>query len=74
MTRSTAYAVLPHPDVRDTQILRLLAAGQTYAQIGRIVGLGEDSVRVHLKRVAVKVNAGNNCQLIAIAFRNGWIE
>jgi DNA-binding NarL/FixJ family response regulator len=74
MISAAVHHVLARPDVTDTQILRLLAAGQTHTEIGRVVGLPKDAVGTHMRRLSTKVNACNSNHLIAIAFRNGWIE
>lgn len=57
--RPVARALLPTPDVspadrlsaRELQVLRLLGKGMANKQIGRALGIGERTVKVHVGHV-----------------------
>ena len=59
---------------REAQTLRLLASGYTHAQIGRRMGLTELTVNTYVKRIRVKLNAGNKAELTRKAIQLGYLN
>ncbi|CAO3435312.1 LuxR family transcriptional regulator [Azospirillum doebereinerae] len=64
---STAPALTP----REQEVLRWMANGKTYGQIGQILGITERTVREHLDRAANKLGVDSKIQLVAEAVARG---
>lgn len=56
------------------RLVQHLAAGNTYAQIAKLVYRSHDGVKCALKETRDKVGARNSVHLVAMALSNGWIE
>jgi DNA-binding CsgD family transcriptional regulator len=54
---------------RQRQILQLIAAGRTHAEIGRQLYLTEDTVKTHLARIYTKIGATNAANAVDIGHR-----
>jgi len=65
---STAVAELT---ARETQIVRLLAAGLSNAEIAAELVVEVSTVKTHLGRAMVKIGARDRVQTVVWAFRNG---
>jgi hypothetical protein len=50
---------------------KCLAEGYSTAEIARALRITEDTVRTHIKRMPVRLNARTRAQAVAIAFREG---
>lgn len=50
---------------RELQVLRLLAAGRSNAQIGQELHLSEDTIKTHVQRVLIKLGARNRTAAVA---------
>jgi DNA-binding CsgD family transcriptional regulator len=60
---------------RERQVLELVAAGCSTAEIARALWITEDTVRTHIKRMLVRLGARTRAHAVAIAFREGlWSE
>jgi DNA-binding NarL/FixJ family response regulator len=59
---------------REVQVLRQLAGGNRNRDIGEILKISEETVKVHLKHVMEKLGASDRTQAVAIAVRRGMIE
>jgi two-component system invasion response regulator UvrY len=57
---------------REAETLRLLAAGLTHIQISRRLGVTEATVSTYVRRIRVKLNAGNKADLTRIAIKLGY--
>ena len=55
-------------------ILVHLASGMTYAQTGRSLGLAEETIRKHVKRMLVLVKARNSTEVVALAYDCGVLR
>jgi len=66
---------LPSPELsaRETEILRLIANGQTNKQIATRLGISEGTVRVHASNVFAKLGCSDRAQAVAVAFQRGII-
>jgi LuxR family quorum sensing-dependent transcriptional regulator len=58
---------------RELAVLRLAAAGAQSNEIARALGLGEETVRSHLKKAQTKLGARNRTQAVAEALRQNLI-
>lgn len=56
---------------REREILRWMANGKTYVQIGQILGITERTVREHLDRAANKLGVDSKMQLVTEAVARG---
>ncbi len=48
-----------------------MAEGYSTAEIARLLWITEDTVRTHIKRMLLRLNARTRAQAVAIAFREG---
>jgi DNA-binding NarL/FixJ family response regulator len=58
---------------REREILRLLAEGGSYAEIGGALFLSPDTVRAHAQRAMTKLGARTRTQAVAVALREAMI-
>jgi len=58
---------------RETEILHYVAGGRTNWEIGAILGISEETVRVHTKNIMKKLNATNRAHSVTIALNDGAI-
>jgi DNA-binding NarL/FixJ family response regulator len=68
--KARQYGLTP----RMQDILTHLATGHTYAQTGRSLGLAEDTIRKHVKKMLRLVNARNSLNAVAIAYDAGVLR
>jgi DNA-binding NarL/FixJ family response regulator len=61
-------------DPEELRMLRLVAAGLTYGEIGAQVYLSERTVRRHMNQVFAKLGAQSNAQAVAEAMRRGLLD
>jgi LuxR family quorum sensing-dependent transcriptional regulator len=61
------------PTPRELAVLRLIAAGNTTDEIAKSLGLGEETIRSHLKKVQARLGARNRAQAVAEAIRHRLI-
>ncbi|GAA4554240.1 response regulator transcription factor [Amycolatopsis samaneae] len=59
---------------RETQVLRLAAAGMTNARIGAQLRISEKSVKSHLSRIFRRLGAKNRANAVHIAYDQGIIS
>jgi DNA-binding CsgD family transcriptional regulator len=62
-----------HITPRELAVLRLASMGRRTAEIAKVLGLGEETVRSHLKKVQSKLGARNRAQATAEAVRQQLI-
>jgi DNA-binding NarL/FixJ family response regulator len=58
---------------REREVLRLLAEGGSYAEIGSTLFLSPDTVRAHAQRAMTKLGARTRTQAVAVALREAMI-
>ena len=77
------YAARPRPDAfpalatltaRELEVLRLLAAGASNAEIGDRLALSEATVKTHVGRVLDKLGVRDRVQAVIYAYESGLIE
>jgi DNA-binding NarL/FixJ family response regulator len=59
---------------REIEVLQHVSAGGRNREIGELLCISEDTVKVHLKRIMEKLRAKDRTQAIAIAVRRGIIR
>ena len=58
---------------REREVLRMLAEGGSYAEIGSTLYLSPDTVRAHAQRAMTKLGARTRTQAVAVALREAMI-
>jgi DNA-binding NarL/FixJ family response regulator len=58
---------------REVEVLRRIAEGDRNRDIGEHLGITEDTVKVHVKRIMDKLGAKDRTQAVAIGLRRGVI-
>jgi DNA-binding CsgD family transcriptional regulator len=71
MTRFDSPRAEPRITAREREVLELVAEGYSTAEIARLLWITEDTVRTHIKRMLLRLNARTRAQAVAIAFRQG---
>jgi DNA-binding NarL/FixJ family response regulator len=59
--------------MREVEVLRLVAEGQSNKQIGEELQLSALTVKSHLARIARKLGTGDRAEMVAVAMRAGVI-
>ncbi len=59
---------------RELEVLRHLAGGNRNRDIGELLFISEETVKVHVKNIMEKLGAGDRTQAITIAVRRGIIQ
>ena len=59
---------------REVETLRLVAAGNRNRDVGAILSISEDTVKVHVKHIMEKLGAADRTEAVVIAVRRGIIE
>jgi len=57
---------------REQEVLRLLAAGMSNAEIGQAIFLSEATVKTHIGRVLTKLECRDRVQAVVFAYRTGF--
>ena len=58
---------------RERDVLELLAAGETSTSAAAVLGLSESTVRTHVEKMLIKLDASNRAALVAKGFRLGYL-
>lgn len=58
---------------REREVLRMLAEGGSYAEIGSTLYLSPDTIRAHAQRAMTKLGARTRTQAVAVALRGGLV-
>ena len=72
-TESLAAANTPALTQRQIQVLTLVAQGQTYKEIGDMLGLTERTVKYHMGKILERLHVKNRAQAIAVARQQGLL-
>lgn len=77
------YSARPRPDAfpalatltaRELEVLRLLAVGDSNAEIGGRLALSEATVKTHVGRVLDKLGVRDRLQAVIHAYESGLVE
>ena len=56
---------------RESEVLRLLAQGKANKEIARLLDIGENTVKTHVRRILVKLNMQSRTQAAIFALQSG---
>lgn len=73
MRRKRAAAAALGITGREHEVLRLVVEGLTNAQIGAVLFVGVETVKSHVQRLLLKLDAKTRAQLVAEAFRRDLV-
>jgi len=73
-TQIAVHAIGEAPTEREIEILSLVAAGNPNKQIARRLGISEDTVKAHLKRIFAKLGVADRTHAVTVAAKRGIIE
>lgn len=58
---------------REMEVLKLICAGKTSAEIGMVLGMSEHTAYSHQMAIRRKAGVYKDTALVAFAFRNGLV-
>lgn len=73
ISNTNGLAVLHTLTERETEVLQLVAQGQTNQVIAKQLGIDERTVRVHVTHILQKLNLDNRTQAALYALRHGLV-
>ncbi len=59
---------------RELEILHLKASGYAHLEIAKILGISTNTIRVHINKVLLKLQAANTIAAIVMVIRDGGID
>jgi DNA-binding NarL/FixJ family response regulator len=59
---------------REAEVLFIVAAGNSNKHVAKILGISEDTVKVHMRAILAKLGASDRTHAVAIAFRRGILS
>lgn len=59
---------------RESEVLVCVSRGQNNREIGQSLGISENSVKMHLKRIFFKLGASDRTEAVDIAVRRGFLS
>ena len=73
MTQTAAKRSTTHLTPREREVVTLLAEGYSYAQIAGQLGISENTLKTHIKRIYSKLKVHNRTQAVLSAQRQSLI-
>lgn len=66
----------PHPELtpREQGVLGMLAQGKSYAEVGSMLGVSENTVRSHVRSIYEKLGASSKTEAVMIGLRAGLLR
>jgi DNA-binding NarL/FixJ family response regulator len=58
---------------REVEILSLVSEGNSNREVGEALGVTEETVKAHMKRIMIKLNARDRTHAAALAIRRGFL-
>lgn len=65
---------IPTLSTREAQCLNFAAEGKSGAEIGRVLGLSEDTVKTHLRRLYRKLRVVNRAHAVHVGHQLGLLK
>lgn len=59
---------------RETEILQLLAEGNSNGSMGKILNLSDKTIKNHVSAILKKMEVKDRTQAVVTALKNGWVE
>jgi len=59
--------------LRETEILRLIAEGNTNREIATRLSVSENTIKTHVARILEKLDTANRSEAVALAHARGWL-
>ena len=59
---------------RETQVLDLLADGRSNKEIGRVLGLTEGTIKLHVNHILRKLKAESRTEAVSTAIKKGLVR
>ncbi len=59
--------------LRETEVLTAVAQGRNNREVGEQLGISENSVKMHLKRIFYKLGADDRTEAVNLAIKRGYI-
>jgi DNA-binding NarL/FixJ family response regulator len=66
-------ASLQQPEIitpRQWEVLRMVAQGMTYKEVGAHLGIGEKAIKYHMGQIIAHLNVENRAQAVAYALQH----
>jgi DNA-binding NarL/FixJ family response regulator len=60
--------------VRDVQVLELLSDGKSNREVAQVMGISDETVKSHLKRLFEKLGVSDRTEAVALALRQNLID
>lgn len=64
----------PELSKREREVLELLPAGMSNAEIGAVLQITEGTVKSHVNNILGKLNVGDRTQAVIVALKRGLIS
>ena len=64
---------MPELTGREVEVLALVAAGKTNAEIGQVLFIGEATVKTHLLHAFAKLGVDDRTAAVTTAIARGWL-
>jgi DNA-binding NarL/FixJ family response regulator len=72
-TAARGAAALPQLTEREADVLGLVVAGLSNAEIANRLYLSTETIKTHLSRLLVKLNARDRTQAVIVAYETGFV-